>query len=102
MGAQYDAESWRVELAHIVAQLDELKARSDEEYRVLHAVLDAQIEDLQAALRKLETQVDAVCPDAFAKKVAEQIEELKAKGDAAYDRLQARMPGPVDQRPPHP
>jgi hypothetical protein len=102
MGAQHDAESWSVELARIAAQLDELKARSDEEYRVLQADLDGQIKELQAALRALEVEVAAMRPDAYARRVAAQIEELKAKGDAAYDRLQAGIPGPIDRSPLHP
>ena len=99
MEAQSEAESWRAELARIATQLDELKARSDEEYRALYSVLDAQLADLRAALRKLEADVAALRPSAYARRVEAQIEELRAKGDAAYDRLQAIMVRRVDPPP---
>jgi hypothetical protein len=99
MGTQDKSEPWRVELARIANQLDDLKARSDEEYRVLHGILDAQIAELQASLRKLEDEVVSMRPEAYARRIAAQIEDLKAKGDAAYDRLQASVPGPSDQTP---
>ncbi len=97
MGAQRDAESWEGKLARITAQLDDLRARSDEEYRVLHSELDRQIADLRATLHRLEARVEAMQPDAYAKRVAEQIEELKAKGDAAYERLQSNVPGALEE-----
>jgi predicted nucleic acid-binding Zn-ribbon protein len=97
MGSPYETAAWGEELARIADQLDQLKARSDEEYRSLHAVLDDQIAELRAELQKLEDEVDALRPDAYAHRIATQIDELKAKGDAAYERLQASTTGPVGQ-----
>ena len=102
MEAQSEAESWRAELARISRQLDELKARSDEEYRTLHSVLDSRLAELQAALRKLEAEVASLRPSAYARRVEAQIEELKAKGDAAYERLEANKAGTVNQASPPP
>jgi hypothetical protein len=102
MEAQSEAESWRAELARISSQLDELKARSDEEYRTLHSALDAQLADVQAALQRLNAEVASLRPSTYARRVEVQIEELRAKGDAAYERLQASMPARVDQASPHP
>jgi hypothetical protein len=99
MKPQRDTENWGAELARISAQLDDLRARTDDEYQTLHLLLDMQVVQLQAALRRLEADVRALRPDAYARRVAAQIEELKSRGDAAYERLQASAPGPAGLTP---
>lgn len=102
MGAQDGGEPWRAELARIAAQLDDLRARSDEEYRMLHADLNAQIAEIRVALHQMQADVTSLRPDAYAQRVAAQIAELKAKGDAAYERLQTITPDTTDQISQHP
>lgn len=82
---------WRADLARVAVQIDDLKARIDTESRMLHASLSAQIADLQADLEKLESEVDAAGADTHVRQIAVQIAELSAKGDAAYQLLQAEM-----------
>jgi uncharacterized protein YicC (UPF0701 family) len=87
---------WRVDLGRIAEQIDELKARIDTESQTLHASLSAEVVALQSDLERLEAEVDAAGADAHAKQIAVQIEELSAKGDAAYKLLQAGMVGQLD------
>ena len=78
---------WRADLARIAAQIEDLRARIDTESQVLRATLLEEIAALQSDLRKLEAAVDASAPDAYARQIAAQIEDLRAKGDAAYAQL---------------
>lgn len=87
---------WRADLARIAAQLDDLKARIDAESRMLHASLSAQVAELQADLEKLEAEVDAAGADTHVRQIAVQIAELSAKGDVAYQLLQAEVAAHLD------
>lgn len=87
---------WRADLARIAARIDDLKARIDTESRTLHANLSAEITALQSDLANLEAEVAAAGPDAHARQIATQIEELRAKGDAAYDMVQAGIATQLD------
>lgn len=80
---------WRAAIARIAAQIDDLKVRIDSESRTLHTSLSAEIAALRSELRKLEAEVDAAVPDSYAQQIAAQIDDLRAKGDAAYSLLQA-------------
>ena len=75
---------WCQAIGRIAAQIDDLKTRIDSESRTLYTKLSAEIAALQAELRSLEAEVAAAGPDSYARQVAAQIEELRAKGDAAY------------------
>lgn len=74
---------WRGAIARIAAQIADLMARID--------VISAELATLQADLRDLEAEVSAAGLDNYARQVALQIEQLRAKGDAAYKLLQAGM-----------
>ncbi|MGH2515819.1 MAG: hypothetical protein ACRDHP_09200 [Ktedonobacterales bacterium] len=87
---------WHASISRIAAQIDDLKARIDTESRTLYANLSAEIAALQSDLRHLEAEVGAAGPDVYARQIATQIEELRAKGDAAYDLLQAGMTTQLD------
>jgi len=78
---------WRADLTRIAAQIERLRTKIDTESQTLRATLLQEIAALQADLRKLEAAVDASAPDAYARQIAAQIEDLRAKGDAAYTQL---------------
>jgi hypothetical protein len=78
----------RADLARIAAQIDDLKARIDSESRTLHASLSAEVAALQSDLENLKVEVETAGADARTRHIALQIEELSAKGDAAYHLLQ--------------
>ena len=73
----------------MTALLVDVKMRSDDEYRALYSLLDAQVVELQEALKGIEAEVNAMQPGTYALRVAVRIDALKAKGDAAYERLRA-------------
>jgi predicted nucleic acid-binding Zn-ribbon protein len=81
-------EQWRGVITRIAAQIDDFKRRIDGESEQLYKKLSAEIAILQSELRSLEAQVLAVDLDAYARQITTQIEDLRAKGDAAYDLLQ--------------
>ena len=87
---------WRADLAQIAVQIDDLKARIDNESRTLYAGLSAEVAALQSELEELQAEVDAAGADAHARQIAVQIEELSAKGDAAYSLLQAGIAVQLD------
>lgn len=87
---------WREAIARIATQIDDLKARIDTESRTLYTKLSTEIAVLQADLRNLQVEVSATGPDYYVRQIAEQIEELRAKGDAAYDMLQTSMATQLD------
>jgi hypothetical protein len=89
-------EHWRAVIARIAKQLDEFKARIDIESESLYTKLSLEIATLQTDLKNLEAEVAAAAPDAFAKRVSTEIEDLRAKGDAAYDLLQASLSAQLD------
>jgi hypothetical protein len=89
-GANGETRNWAIEIAAIAARIDELKAWSDREHGQLKASMNAQIAELRADLRNLKAEV-AASPDAYSLTVAAQIDELKAKGDLAYQQLQAQL-----------
>ena len=74
---------WRGAIARIAAQITELMARID--------VVSSELAALQTDLRDLEAEVSAAGADSYSRQVALQIEELRAKGDAAYKLLQTGM-----------
>lgn len=86
-----DATEWSREIARIAAHIEELKIWFDAECRLLQANLDAQIAEVRNDLKRLKAEVAASQPGPYALRVAAQIEDLKAKGDAAYERLQAQL-----------
>ena len=87
---------WHADIARIAAQIDDLKARVETESRALYTNLSAEIAILQSDLKNLEAEVDAAGPDAYARQLTAQIEELRAKGDAAYSLLQAGVATQLD------
>lgn len=87
---------WRDSIARIAAQIDSLRTRIDSESRMLYAKLSAEIAVLQTDLRNLEAAVYTSGADIYARQIAMQIEELRAKGDAAYDLLQASVATQID------
>lgn len=87
---------WRGTIARIAAQIDDLKVRIEIESRTLYTKLSAEIAALQADLRNLQTEVSATGPDMYARQIAARIEELRARGDAAYDLLQTGFPPQLD------
>lgn len=74
---------WRGAIARIAAQITELMARID--------MVSSELAALQADLLDLEAEVSAAGPDNYARQVALQVEQLRAKGDAAYKLLQTSM-----------
>ena len=80
---------WHADIARIAAQIDDLKARIETESRALYASLSTEVVTLQSDLKNLEAEVEAAGPDAYARQISAQIDELQAKGDAAYSLLQA-------------
>ncbi len=84
---QLQAE-WRDEIAQITALIDDLRARIDAELQLLRSHMDADVASLQSRLRKLTAEVEAMAPTAYARQIGAQIEELRAKSDAAYQLLQ--------------
>lgn len=80
---------WKLTLAVIEARIEDLKERSDSEYRALHNRLDVQIRSLQRELNKLAAEVAAAGPDAYIQSISAQLSELKARGDAAFKLLEA-------------
>ena len=89
--AHNDLERWEREIARINARIDMFQARFEAEYRVLRDAVDGQVDELHVALRRLEGNIAAMSPDAYAQRVAAEVAELKLKGDAAYDLIQARL-----------
>lgn len=87
---------WRVELTRLAERVDDLQARIDAESRMLYTSLSAEIATLQSDLRILESEVHAAGPDIYGRQIAAQIEELHAKGDAAYNLLQAGRAAQLD------
>lgn len=87
---------WRADLTQIAARIDDLKARIDTESRMLYATLSAEVAMLQSELERLEVEVDAGSADVHTRQIALQIEELSAKGDAAYHLLQLGMAVQLD------
>lgn len=90
---QYDDPEWERTIAMIEARIEDIKSRCNSEYRALHTTFQAQIAELQVAVRKLAREVALSGPDAYVRGVAAQIDELKAKGDAAYELLHTTLPG---------
>lgn len=93
---EYTRAQLRAALAQIAAQIDDLKARIDTESRTLYTKLSAEIVVLQKDLRNLEAEVAAARSDNYALRIASQIEDLRAKGDAAYDLLQTSIATQLD------
>lgn len=85
-----DPQSWRYELARIHTYIDELQARAEAQYRIVRKSVDAEIVELRAALRRLEVDVAAARPDAYAKRITDLIADLRLKSDAAYEKLKER------------
>ncbi len=95
--AHKDAEYWEQEIAHLHARIDDFETRFDAECLILRRMVDTQIEELRAAVRKLEGDIAAIRPDAYVQRVADQVAELKHKGGLAYELLQARLGADVSQ-----
>jgi hypothetical protein len=91
---------WRHAIAVLETRVEELKVRCDEEYRRLHSRLDARVAELQGELRRLAAAVAADVPDAHAQRIAAQLDELRAKSDAAYDLLQVTLKSTGRHEPP--
>ncbi len=87
---------WRDDVARISAQIDSLRLRIDSESRMLYTRLSAEVAVLQSDLRDLQAAVSTNSADMYARHIASQIEELRARGDAAYNLLQASAVAPID------
>lgn len=93
---KYLRAQWRADLSRIEAQIEDLKARIDAQSQKLRASMSAEIAALHSELARLESEVEAAGADERARQFAAQIEELRAKGDAAYQLLQSEMGTPFD------
>jgi Skp family chaperone for outer membrane proteins len=89
-------KQWHDAIARLTAQIDSLRTRIDSESRMLYAKLSAEVAELQSDLRTLEITVLTTSSDVYTRQIAKQIEELRAKGDAAYNLLQASVATPID------
>ena len=89
--AHNDPEYWGQEIAHLHASIDTFEARFEAECQILRCTVDTQIAELHAAVRRMEDDIAAVRPDAYVQRIADQVAELKLKGDAAYELLQAQL-----------
>lgn len=89
-------KQWRDAIARISAQIDSLSARIDSESQLLYTKLSAEVATLQSDLRTLEITVLTNSSDVYARQIAQRIEELRAKGDAAYSLLQASATTHID------
>lgn len=89
--AHSDAKYWEQEIVRLHARIDDFEARFEAEYHILRGIVDTQIAEMRAMVRKVESDVAAIRPDAYAQQVADQVAELKLKGDLAYELLQARL-----------
>lgn len=89
--AHHDARYWEQEIGRLHARIDDFEARFEAEYHILRSIVDTQIEDLRAMVRKVEGDLATVRPDAYVQQVADQVAELKLKGDLAYELLQERL-----------
>lgn len=78
---------WHADLDRIAAQIEGLRTKIDTESQRLRAIMFEEISTLKSDLRKLEAAVDAAGPDDYARQIAAKIEDLRAKGDAAYAQL---------------
>jgi len=84
-------EYWGQELARIHARIDEFELRLEAECHVLRSAVDTQIDQIRITIQRMEDDMAAGDSDAYVQRVASQIAELKRKGDAAYDLLEARL-----------
>ena len=98
---QYTEREWRRTIATLETRVEKLQVRSDAEFRRLHSRLDAQVDELRGELRKLAAAVEAGNPDAYTQRIAAQLDELRAKGDAAYHLLQATLKSTDHNAPPN-
>ncbi len=89
--AHNDAAYWAQEIGRLRARLDDFEARFEAEYQILRRAVDTQLGELRAAVRILEGRIAALGPDAYAQKIADEVAELKLKGDLAYELLQERL-----------
>ncbi len=92
----YLRAQWRADLSRIEAQIEDLRARIDAQSQKLRASLSAEVAALHSDLARLESEVEAAGADEQARQIAAQIEELRAKGDAAYQLLQSEMGTQLD------
>jgi ribosome-associated translation inhibitor RaiA len=86
-----DGTNWSAEIARIDARIEALKAWIEQVCLLQRANVDAQIAAVRADLKRLKSEVAALYPGPYAVRVAAQIQDMKAKGDAAYERLQAQL-----------
>lgn len=86
-----DAEHWAQEIERLHARIADFEARFEAECRILRHAVDTQVEELRAAVRKVEGEIATVGPDAYVERIAAQVAELKHKGDLAYELLQTRL-----------
>ncbi|HEU5349580.1 MAG TPA: hypothetical protein VFU63_13295 [Ktedonobacterales bacterium] len=93
------SSQWKLTVTMIEARIEDLRAQSDIEYQALHNRLDAQIAELQQELNKLAAEMATASPDTYIQSVSTQLDELKAKGDAAYELLQATLASTSDSKP---
>lgn len=92
----YLRAQWRADLSRIEAQIEDLRARIDAQSQKLRASLSAEVTALHSDLARLESEVEAAGADEQARQIAAQIEELRAKGDAAYQLLQSEIGTQLD------
>lgn len=92
----YLRAQWRADLSRIEAQIEDLRARIDAQSQKLRASLSAEVTALRSDLARLESEVEAVGADEQTRQIAAQIEELRAKGDAAYQLLQSEIGTQLD------
>jgi len=89
--AHNDARHWEQEIGRLHARIDDFEARFEADYHILRNIVDTQIEELRAMVRKVEGDIAAISTDAYVQQVADQVAELKLKGDQAYALLQERL-----------
>jgi predicted nucleic acid-binding Zn-ribbon protein len=84
-------QPWEERIAHIAAEIEELKARVRTECLLAHARLDERVSAVETELRSLREQVASIESGGYARWMEAQLADLKAQGDAAYDLLQATV-----------
>jgi hypothetical protein len=77
----------RHRLARLQSQLEELRLWSEAELQTLQAGLSARISELEGEIHRLESRTPSEGDHDYPGKIARQLQELAARGDAVYGLL---------------
>jgi hypothetical protein len=81
------SSSSRQRLARLLSQLEELRLWSEAELQTLQAGLSARISELEGEIHRLESRAPSEGDHDVPGKIARQLQELAARGDAVYGLL---------------